>query len=732
MDGEYRREAKRQCRGNPVAVDGTGAACHRRPRPALQPPAPFNFMSLPLILQQTILLSAGRDSRGAYQSCKALRSTFLDGMDNPCLAARYCVATWGPRCAVLELLSHADELLANTPPAAREEQLVRALRAAVVEQGAKLASGTADIILRAIHTGYVAVLQELLRLLDVPAIGAGLELDKRTAAAVAAAAAVEGSAAGPAAAAAAGRAAGQTVAAAAAATAATRGGLRLHVASCCSVIASGGVQDARMMRALLQAVTVRAGVPLHASTLQVALRKSSCMGDLATLQELLALRPRLDSLDGALSLAAKTTHGSNVTLLVAAGARPSRDTFYAACGPGVREVMLPLAAALRRSGAWNQESADAALRKLCWLRHSNGMRTPEELRNKGRSLAMLVSEFGANPRAGNSTSLATACCQSSRSNRLLAHTLVLLGAQPDAALRQLCSSDASYSRMDVRGAVRELLGLAGETDAGAARALMAALQQRRREGTAVVRVLLQEGAVAAEDCLALLPEVRRRPAEGQAACSGPVQQQQQQQGNQQQQQQGAGAAQRVRRWDWLWEAARAGALPIAPNPCELQLQASCPRGGHGGGGAAAAATAAAGSKGGGVKRGREQDQRLPSRGKRAAGGGGGGGCKADGGSSDGGMQRQAGGANGNGNCSGGNTGSGGRGGGGSCRSQAGGGRGSAGRPGAADRNSSPSSRALERALLEACRAGDEEAVMELASCGVVGESGCAAAYRAAE
>ncbi|GLC45648.1 hypothetical protein PLESTB_001790200 [Pleodorina starrii] len=509
-----------------------------------------SFQSLPLTLQQRIMVEAARGARGAYASCKGLRQAFSSALRCTDMLGRYCLSAWGRHHAVSEALTVAPDIFSSLPDDECERKL-RGLLRGLVEAGADLTAHTVQILDDVIQIGSVGLLRELLQLLAATPADEARELP---------------------------------------------GGMEQHVAACCSALANssdlpGFNRD--MVRLLVHAITVTAGVPIHYSTFQKALRETSCAGRSSALEGLLEADPGLECIKSALHYATKTQHGRVVEQLIAAGGEVGTPMRWNALTNSYPQVVRPVVAALHRTGAFSRDSAAEALRRLATRGSSCYGHTEEELTRAATTMRMLVEEFGADPSADSSSCLAVACAQQEPFNRL-AELLLLMGATSDAALMSLCSAApqggplAQWQLSRHTNGVEGLLALGTESQQGAAQALTAVLERGMLEPA---RLLLGTGAVSAAACEALLsralgvePEgaggfgggAAAGDAEGEqwdaavAGGGGTAGQQQPQQQEEQQQR---------RRWDWVWELARAGALQRgAVVKVERALEQACRQG----------------------------------------------------------------------------------------------------------------------------------------------------------
>ncbi|KXZ56497.1 hypothetical protein GPECTOR_1g445 [Gonium pectorale] len=444
---------------------------------------------------------AGGGGRGAYCSCRALRDAFRAVLGCPDLTARYCLESWGPKNALRGALFNAEGILRSAVPEEREDRLRRLMRR-IVERGGGLRYRTRATIVTAMKTGYPGAMAEVLSLLSAlpadPQHGLAASL-------------------GP------------------------------YVADLCAcLVGDHGWYSADVARLLVGAVRGATRSGPHYSTWTKALREASAQGQAGALEGLLSFPLPSSWLDTPLHYAAKhPARGRVIQMLLSRGATPNTLTLCNACYAGHPVPVVAIAHAMRRAGGLDQVSADRALRAV--TDGGAGMVQPLE---RAASAARLVSELGADPTAALPGACARAAARRSfvaesgeevsaaevngrLEAEVLADQLVCVGADPDAALAALCSTPspllapppwygaamhgaaqhgAAGPGEQERRALAMLLSMGVETRAGAAAALRQALVVPGAEPLALE--LLRSGAVAAEDCAAILEEVVRGEGSG--------------------------------------------------------------------------------------------------------------------------------------------------------------------------------------------------------------------------
>ncbi|GIL74247.1 hypothetical protein Vretifemale_4259 [Volvox reticuliferus] len=365
-------------------------------------------------------------------------------------------------------------------------------------------------------------------------------------------------------------------------------GMGMHVAACCS----GLVQctylpqfNGEMVRLLARAITITAGVSIHSCTYTAAFREAVYHGRSSIVGALLEGGPPQKSINAALHHAVKTPHADVVEQLIAGGANIGRNVKWAAFSCACPSVVRPVVEAMRRSGAWNLDTADEAINLLLGSCNNSYIDPGPELNQRATTLRMLISEFNADPAAHGSSSLAVACARKAPFH-LLAELLLLMGADADEALMTLCNSEPEndpllrrYQHRHADG-VAGLLAIGSESPEGASQAAGAALERGRM---VQARVLLESGAVSSAACEALLLRALGTAAavpqdghgEGAGAAGAGAGDEQEEPadadvGN------GVAAVEGQRRWDWVWELARSGTLQ--QSAVELALEEACRRG----------------------------------------------------------------------------------------------------------------------------------------------------------
>ncbi|GLI70492.1 hypothetical protein VaNZ11_015398, partial [Volvox africanus] len=266
-----------------------------------------SLQSLPPVLQQVIMSWAGRGGHGAFASCKALRAAFNTAIHSPDLLSRYCLSAWGPKNAVQRAFEVASTIFKYFSKQDYEQKLLGLLHG-LAGKGATFHGYN---IMDAICTGFVSVLGEVLQLLDSPS-----EEPER--------------------------------------------GMSKHVAACCSGLVNCIYLpqfNEEMVRLLVRAITVTAGVPIHFSTFAAAFREAAWHGRSSIIGALLEAAPPQRCINTALHYAAKTSHGDVVKQLFAAGATISEISTWAAFCGAHQAVVRPVVDAMRRSGAWGRDMA---------------------------------------------------------------------------------------------------------------------------------------------------------------------------------------------------------------------------------------------------------------------------------------------------------------------------------------------------------------------------------------
>ncbi|GIL42094.1 hypothetical protein Vafri_130 [Volvox africanus] len=494
-----------------------------------RPDSNSSLQSLPRVLQQVIMCWAGRGGHGAFASCKALRAAFNTAVHSPDMLSRYCLSAWGPKDAVEQALEVASDIFKSLPKQEYEQKLLGLLHG-LAEKGATFHGYN---IMDAIQTGGVSVLDEVLQLLDLPS--------KKP-----------------------------------------ESGLSMHVAACCSGLVNcthWPEFNAEMVRLLVRAITVTAGVSIHFSTFEAALRVAACDGRSSIVSALLEAAPPQECISTALHYALKTSHGDVVKKLFAAGGTIDEFSAWPAFCGAHQTVVRQVVEAMRRSGAWNRDMAVKAVNLLLGTDDSRHLDQGLVLYRRAATLRMLVSEFNADPAAHGSSSLAVASAREGPVG-LLAELLLLMGADADEALLTLCNSEAQnrdllgwYQYKRAEG-VTGLLAIGSESPMGASRAVTAALEHGRM---APARLLLESGAVTTAACEGLLLRALGTAAAAPQGGHG---------GANAGDEQGDLAAADVgnpvaamngqRRWGWAWELARSGTL--RQSTVERALEDACRRG----------------------------------------------------------------------------------------------------------------------------------------------------------
>ncbi|EFJ46624.1 hypothetical protein VOLCADRAFT_92769 [Volvox carteri f. nagariensis] len=474
------------------------------------------------------MAEAARGGRGAFASCRALRDAFHSVVRFPNMFSRYCLSAWGPHDAIWKALGIAPHILGAVTNKEREQKL-RALLRALVEGGADVTVAVTKLIMRVISIGSVNLLSDLLQLLDSEP-----GKDEKTR--------------------------GQQ-----------RGLMVNHVASCCTALTCGSCMpqfNQEVVRLLVRAITVTAGVPIHMNTLTKALSNAACRGRASAVEGLLEACPSPECIDAALYFTSKTRHGGVMGQLINAGGKVTKHEMHNALYGAYPEMVWHMIHALRRDGVWNRDLASEVLSEACTSSSSLYEAPDAQLVRRAATLRMLVSEFDADPSARGSGCLAVASAQTAPFDRL-AELMMLMGADIDAALLTLCSSApedgplARWQKDRHSHGVRGLLALGAETPAGASQAACAALERNLQEP---MQLLVGSGAVPAVDCEALLSWALGTPSaaaapHGAAAHVGPAD--------------GAAMAGQ-RRWDCVQMLVQSGA--VSHGAVQRALQEACRRG----------------------------------------------------------------------------------------------------------------------------------------------------------